>query len=104
MCPRRTIELLDQLEKLGFADDAFARLHHRILHGESETIRNMCNYCRGIRSYVRVGNNARVRMRLEFVLEKARAHAQARVTSNEFLIFAQQSVRQYPIDHRSSMA
>jgi hypothetical protein len=75
--PKRTIELLGELEQLGFGDNAFQRLHHFWQHSESNPQRHHKigahrGHCaelaqRGSRFHIG-GNNARTQHRLEIVL------------------------------------
>lgn len=66
--PRRTLDLLDELEKLEFDDHAFAPLHHF----QNHTIATHRRYCEsqaryGARFHVN-GTNCMVQRRLEMVL------------------------------------
>lgn len=63
--PQRTIQLLDQLEALGFTDDDFAIVHHS---ASGETIHGMRVYCEQTTQFQQGGTNEKVRERLEFVL------------------------------------
>ena len=72
--PKRTIELLDELERLGLTDNAFARLHHFWQHPEENprrhtTIHQHRRYCAmDMADHFQAGrNNARVQHRLEIV-------------------------------------
>jgi hypothetical protein len=71
--PERTIELLDQLEALGFDDQAFARLHHFRLKGRRPTISAHRLYCDATSSFQDAGENELVQRRLELVLKAYRS-------------------------------
>jgi hypothetical protein len=73
--PKRTIELLDQLGKLGFNDQAFASLHHFRVKGRKTTIRAHRTYCEGIVSFQGDGENELVQQRLKLVLNAYSAGA-----------------------------
>lgn len=74
----RTVQLLNELEVLGFNDDAFARLHHFWQrHPKShshETINSHRSYCSRIVHFRSEDNNARVQRRLEIVLDSYRRY------------------------------
>jgi hypothetical protein len=65
--PKRTIELLDELEKLGFNDWAFGRLHHFRTNGKRVTIEEHRKHCEGIGSFQN-GDDEVVQRRLELVI------------------------------------
>jgi hypothetical protein len=67
MDSERTLHLLEELEKMGFNDDAFGRLHHK-----RETITGMRKYCvdHPTRSFGEA--NERVYERLAFVLNASK--------------------------------
>jgi hypothetical protein len=71
--PKRTIDLLDLLNVLGFDDQAFARLHHFRLKGRKPTISDHRHYCEAITSFQGDGENELVQRRLELVLNAYRA-------------------------------
>lgn len=64
----RTLELLAELDALGFDDQAFARLHHWRLKAKAETIRSFKAYAAKHDEFQADGNNDRVVKRLELVL------------------------------------
>lgn len=72
--PEHTIELLDQLEELGFTDASFGLVHHLTRKGtKRETTRGMRRYCETRPAdFQPDGNNDRLRRRLEFVLHSYR--------------------------------
>lgn len=67
MNSERTLQLLEELEKMGFDDDAFGRLHHK-----RETITGMRKYCEDHSSRIFSEANERVYERLAFVLNASR--------------------------------
>jgi hypothetical protein len=67
--PKRTIELLNKLGRLGFNDQAFERLHHM---GLGETIARHRDYCERTHRFLLDSNNARTQERLELVLDAYR--------------------------------
>src|SRR6266404_5749070 len=68
--PRRSIELLDQLEALGFTNDAYRLLHHSRARGWKDSIARHRAYCEKVSSFQRDGDAERDQRRLEFVLRK----------------------------------
>lgn len=67
--PRQTIAYLDELQTLGFTDEAFSRLHHFREKGEKHPINTHRVYCEGKDSFHDGRNNERVQIRLEVVLK-----------------------------------
>jgi hypothetical protein len=64
--PKQTIRLLDDLEKIGFSDSAFNRLHHYRETGTVTTINAHRRYCEGLtHDFVEGSNNELVQRRLE---------------------------------------
>ena len=70
--PQRTLDILDRLHSLGFNDDAFWRLHHFRLKGDTDTIQAHREY---LEKQIAKGANLRdgdrneeVQRRLELVL------------------------------------
>jgi uracil-DNA glycosylase len=70
--PKRTLALLDELQKLGFNDEAFWRLHHFRREGRRATIAPHRAYCEKISAFRPDGTNERVQRRLAFVLKTYR--------------------------------
>jgi hypothetical protein len=72
MTTQETLRLLDELEKLGFGNAAFALLHfHRNdPKKKSATIEGHRKYCRKHSSFPAESNNARVQRRLALVLDR----------------------------------
>lgn len=60
--PKVTLELLDELVKLGLTNEAFRRLHH-----SQDTIHGFRQWCVKTTGFVADGNNARVHERLKYV-------------------------------------
>ena len=73
--PKRTLELLDELNELGFNDEAFWRLHH-FRHRKKETIASFRSYCEKLceknSAFMPAGTNERVHERLALVLKTYR--------------------------------
>jgi len=64
--PKDTLKLLDQMEALGFNDDAFWLLHH-FRERKHETIGSFRRYCSDHQAFQKNGNNQLVHERLKFV-------------------------------------
>jgi hypothetical protein len=60
MSPTRSVWLLNELERLGFTDDAFGVLHHF----EKDTIQAHRSYCARVETFQPDGTNERVQLRL----------------------------------------
>jgi hypothetical protein len=69
MNPERTVVLLDELETLGFTNEAFWRLHHFREKENHETIHSHKSYCEKTGSFKDGDNNERVQVTLEMVLK-----------------------------------
>jgi transcriptional regulator with XRE-family HTH domain len=74
MNPKRTLELLDELQKLGFTNEAFWRLHHLREKEKRDTINAHYSYCEKTNSFRDDGNSERVQTRLEIVLKYYKAY------------------------------
>ncbi|SRR5713101_2027034 len=72
--PKLTIKYLDELQSLGFTDDAFSKIHHFREKGESHPINPHRAYCEKTDSFQDGGNNERVQIRLEIVLKYFKAY------------------------------
>jgi hypothetical protein len=94
--PKRTIELLDELEKLGFNDWAFARLHHFRINGERATIEVHRRHCEGIGSFRRDGEDEVVQRRLELVIDAYRKGGFRSGRSDVFAALADASFHELP--------
>lgn len=66
--PQRTIELLEQLQSLGFDDAAFAKLHHFRLSGKNDTIAKHRKYVLQQANLRENDSNEEVQRRLALVL------------------------------------
>jgi hypothetical protein len=66
--PKVTIELLDELVRLGLTNEAFRRLHH----SQRETIHGFRQWYLKTSSFVAGGNNERVHERLKYVMTEYR--------------------------------
>ena len=67
--PKQTIAYLDELEALGFTNEAFWRLHHFRDKDRKDTIQSHRRYCEKTESFHEDETNERVQIRLEIVLE-----------------------------------
>src|SRR5271154_4425035 len=74
MNPQRTVELLDELETLGFTNDAFWRLHHFRKTDKKDTMGSHKSYCEKTGLFEDNGNNERVQARLEMVIKCYKAY------------------------------
>ena len=75
MNPQQTIAHVDELERLGFTDEAFSRLHHFRDGPHPENIFNGHDfYCEKTTSFRKESNNVRVCKRLGFLLEYYRPY------------------------------
>ena len=94
--PQRTLDLLNELERLGFDNRAFERLHQcsQTERKIGATIGEHRTYCEKTRRFFPDHNNAPVQQRLEIVLE--RYHRHGRNTPSAFLQLADDSFREIP--------
>ena len=60
MTPRDTLRLLDELQKLGFLDEHFAKVHHWRKKKKSENIASHRGYCERVGSFLPDQDNERV--------------------------------------------
>ena len=86
-----TLGLLDELQRLGFNDDAFWRLHHFRRVGRPDSIARHRNYCMGLkRGVFNPGSeNERVALRLSFVLDTYRRSGLPSGETSAFIAFAE---------------
>lgn len=95
---KRTLELLDDLEKLGFENSAFAQLHHfRVTRGIDDTIEAHRKYCGEHLSFQPGGLNDKVQLRLALVLS---AYLCGRFSSGRkevFVALAKAAVEEIPV-------
>lgn len=66
--PQTTVRLLDELEELGFNNEAFAALHHFKQQGRADTIAEHRAHCIESDSFAEGSVDARVQQRLQLVL------------------------------------
>lgn len=98
----QTLKLLDELQKLGFSDDAFWRLHHKrepTAHRrqpQRETIKDFRRYCEGRQTFDPFGENARVHERLVFVMSIYTDVGFAANEPNVFIALAEASFKAIP--------
>ena len=108
---QETLILLEDLENLGFSDDAFWRLHHKreptAVRAEPlrETIKNFRRYCEQLKTdaFEFDGENERVHKRLAFVLKIYRGIGFAKNQSNVFVALAEASFEVIPTKQRRTM-
>ncbi len=89
--PRGTVQLLDDLCKLGFDDEAFWRLHHKKEGGVRETISRFTKYCLDVRTFQIGGSNYFVHWRL-FSLLRTRLSG----STDAFETLAEDAYQQIP--------
>ena len=94
--PQRSIELLDQLEGLGFTNEAFQLLHHSRVRGWRDTIARHRAYCAQVSSFQRDGDAERDQTRLEFVLQRYRAQRLPPGRSDVFVALANAAFAEIP--------
>jgi hypothetical protein len=90
--PKGTVQLLDDLCKLGFDDEAFWPLHHKKEGGVRETISGFRKYCLDIRRFQKGGTNYFVHWRL-FSLLRARLSG----STGAFETLAEDAYQQIPL-------
>jgi hypothetical protein len=74
MNPKQTLACLDELQQLGFTDEAFWRVHHFREKERRETINGFRSYCEKTDLFHDDGNNERVHKRLEMILTHYKAY------------------------------
>ena len=67
--PSQTIAYLDELEQLGFTNEAYWRVHHFREKNERDTINAHRKYCERTISFGDDKNNERVQKRLALILQ-----------------------------------
>src|SRR5436305_2313490 len=72
--PQQTISYLDELQQLGFTNEAFWRVHHFREKEERETINHHRAYCERIGAFRESDNNALVQERLALLLKYYKAY------------------------------
>ena len=70
--PQRTLDILEELQSLGFNDEAFWRLHHFRLKNRKDTIQQHADYVRKQTTLRDNDSNEEVQRRLELVLKAYR--------------------------------
>jgi hypothetical protein len=97
--PKRTLELLDQLEPLGFLNEPFHIIHH---FGDKASINIHRSYCRDLLKksgeFLPDGTNEKVRERLEIVLESFKARQSSEHTEpGVFRALAKEATAKIPV-------
>jgi hypothetical protein len=72
--PQQTISYLDELQQLGFTNDAFWRIHHFCDKEKRDTINTHKAYCEKTGAFREGDNNARVQERLGLLLKYYKAY------------------------------
>ena len=81
--PKQTIAYLDELQTLGFTNEAFGQIHHFRKKGRKETIQNQRAYCEKTDSFRDDQNNERVQIRLEMILKYFKEYHQKASTTKD---------------------
>ncbi len=90
--PRRTVQLLDELQTLGLTDSAFAIVHHF----DNETIERHRHYCLRTTRFEPNGTNELVQRRLELVLRSYRGGGFASGRAAVFAALCEAAVAEIP--------
>jgi len=93
MDPKETVLLLDELERLGFTDQAFHVLHH---FRSDETLSRHRAYCEVHDSFRTDGNNELVQKRLRMVLAAYKAGGFRSGKPEVFVALAEAAFRNTP--------
>ena len=72
--PQQTIAYVDELQQLGFTNEAFWRTHHFRDKDKRATIKAHVAYCEKTGSFREGDNNARVQERLALLLKYYKAY------------------------------
>lgn len=100
MDPKRTLELLNELQELGLSNEAFAQLHHFILRDKAETIASFRAYCekrcKNNSAFKPNGTNELVHQRLALVLERYRERGLPPGNSKVLIALAKDAFREIP--------
>ena len=94
--PQRTLDLLDELEALGFDDSAFAKLHHFRLMGVSDTIQKHRDYCKTQNNLRSNDSNEEVQRRLQMVLKAYKAGGFSSCRPEVFMALAEAAFVELP--------
>jgi hypothetical protein len=92
--PRQTLALLDELQALGFPDDAFSRLHH--FWPKRERPASFRAYCRKTATFAPFSRNRTVHRRLAFVLQVYRERTLAPGNAQLFIDLAAEAAMRIP--------
>jgi hypothetical protein len=96
MDAKLTLPLLDEFEKLGFGDDAFAQVHHFRAEGRRETISGFRKYCLETDNFIDGQNNERTYRRLEKIVAAYQASKRPATDHEFFRIVADNWFRNLP--------
>lgn len=94
--PKYAIRLLADLQKLGFNDEVFWRVHHHRRKNEKERIVSFRAYCEKTNSFQAGGTNERVGQRLAYVLNHYRASGLAPGETRAMIDLAEAAFREIP--------
>jgi hypothetical protein len=90
--PGKTVELLNDLEKLGFNDEQLRIIHRKPSDGYLETIESHRNYCRNTTTFVSNSRNEIVCKRLNFIAK----HKDCIENLESFTILAKIAANEFP--------
>jgi len=95
---RETLQLLDELQDLGFSDAAFARLHHKRLNKQysPHKIEPFRRYCEQHQMFRPNSENELIYKRLAFVLRKYRDEELPPGKTDAFIALAEASFKEIP--------
>ena len=96
MDAKLALPLLDEFEKLGFGDDAFAQVHHFRAEGRRETIGGFRRYCMDTATFIDGDNNERTYHRLEKILAAYRTSKRPATDREFFRIVADNWFKNLP--------
>lgn len=92
--PKRTLEILIKLERLGLTDKVFWKIHHRT----REPISRFRAYCEnGPSEFQLGGTNERVHQRLEFILKNYRSKGSHLADAQELVALAEAALKAIPM-------
>ena len=94
--PAERIDLLNQLESLGFDDPAFATLHHFRANGGVCTIESHRRYCNEHSVFQEGRQNARTQHRLKLVLDSYNEGGYQSGKPSVFLALAEAAYAELP--------
>jgi hypothetical protein len=94
--PKRTLWLLDELQQLGFDNQAFGYVHQR---GPGHRIKEHRKYCEGrVQSFGPTSENARTQERLELVLKAYWCGGLSSGKQEAFVALAKAACTEIPIN------